>query len=599
MASHSANGFRGIVWGLVLLPLALAVVAPHVLAPYTPEDLFAPYQRPVSSHILGTDAIGQDVLSLLIFSARISLCVGFFSALLAITIGVLIGLVSGHCRGLADELLMRITDTFMLLPRLPLIILIVAYLGPGTWEIILLIAVTAWPSTARVIRSRTLQIRETGFIKSAIGLGAGPFYIMIHHVLPNILEIIFAKGMLAAGSAMITEAGLSFLGLGEPGYMSWGAMIHDALAGGALVNGCYWWLLPPVFCISASVTVLTVAGFMAERIAPLTVLRPAPRILSASDSGRFQKDEMLSVANLAVDFHDFQGAVHRVLDDVNFRLENKEKAVVIGHTGSGKSVLLLALLRLLPENGSLSGSVCYRGNNILAFNEKRMRSLRGLELGYVPQGTGNAFNPLLTVGFQIAESSRVHWKMGKAAAREKSVSLLRMLALERPEERIKEYPHRYSGGMLQRTLLAAALMTEPRLLLVDEPTKGLDPEGREQMLSAFLHLSAQTILLVTHDLGFAQHFADRVVVMHAARIVEISPKDSFFRRPLHPYSKALLAAQPGRGMEIPPRNSSLNAQNSRGCSFRPWCGAAFERCSQTPEMVETMGRAVRCWRYVV
>jgi peptide/nickel transport system permease protein len=599
MASHSANGLRGIVWGLVLVPLAVAVVAPHMLAPYTPEDLFPPYQSPTSGHILGTDAIGQDVLSLLIFSARTSLGVGFFSALLAITIGVLIGLVSGHCRGTPDELLMRVADIFMLLPRLPLIILIVAYLGPGTWEIILLIAVTAWPGAARVVRSRTLQIRETGFIRSAIGLGAGPFYVMIHHILPNIFEIIFAKGMLAAGSAMIAEAGLSFLGLGEPGYMSWGAMIHDALAGGALVNGCYWWLLPPVFCISASVVVLTVAGFTAERIAPLTVLRPAPRIHSRSDSGLFNKGEMLSVANLAVDFHDFQGTAHRVLDDVNFRLAKREKAVVIGHTGSGKSVLLLALLRLLPENGSLSGSICYRGNNILAFSEKRMRSLRGLELGYVPQGTGNAFNPLLTVGFQIAESARVHKKMGKAAAREKSISLLRMLALERPEERIREYPHRYSGGMLQRALLAAALMTEPRLLLVDEPTKGLDPEGREQMLGAFLQLAAQTILLVTHDLDFARRFADRVIVMHASRIVEIAPRDSFFRKPLHPYSKALLAAQPGRGMEIPKRNSFLNVQNSGGCSFRPWCDAAFDRCAQTPEINNSMGRAVRCWHYVV
>ncbi len=580
-----------------LLVMLLAVCLSGFFLPSPQENLDAPYQPPGGSHLLGTDNIGQDIVGLLAYSAQTSLTVGIVAAFLATSVGVLIGLVSGYHRGGIDELLMRFTDLFLLLPVLPLIILLTAHINPGTGGVILIIASTSWPSTARVVRSAVLPIREAGFVRSARGLGARPLYIMVKHILPNILDIVIAKGMLAAVAAMIAEAGVSFLGLSGPGYASWGAMIHDAFEGGALVNGYHWWYLPPVLCISASVLVLTIAGGGAADPGFTTVFRPGPKHSSGPEPAVARGDRFLSAEHVSVDFPGAGGTVHRVLNDIGFSVAEGEKLALVGHTGSGKSIFLMTLLRLLTGKGSLSGAIRYRGIDLWAVSEKEMSRIRGREMAYVPQGAGNAMDPLRTVGRQIAESIRVHGSLGKKEATARAVSLLGQLGIAEPDRRGRDYPHRYSGGMIQKALLAAAMGSDAPLLLVDEPTKGLDPDSREEILRTLREMESRTILLVTHDLGFAEQFADRVAVVYKSWIVELSSGREFFQQPMHPYSKVLLAAQPERGMMVPARNALFASEGEQGCPFLPWCEEASRRCIRTPPLFEVSGRLVRCWHY--
>ena len=236
----------------ILLFLSLmAVLAPYI-APHNPRQTGIPYQGPTSEHLLGTNDLGQDVFSELIYAARVSLVVGFLAGAISIVVGVFVGVFAGFFRGWAEEALMGTTDVFLLIPGLPLMIILAAYLSPSMWNIILVVGLLWWCSTARVVHSRVLQIREMQFIESTRALGYSDVYIVFRHVLVNTKDIIYAKFSLAVASAMLSEASLSFLGLGDPLNISWGEMIHFAFSRGGFANDMWWWYLPPglMICIS-------------------------------------------------------------------------------------------------------------------------------------------------------------------------------------------------------------------------------------------------------------------------------------------------------------------------------------------------------------
>ncbi|AFV12689.1 oligopeptide transport ATP-binding protein OppD [Thermacetogenium phaeum DSM 12270] len=307
---------------------------------------------------------------------------------------------------------------------------------------------------------------------------------------------------------------------------------------------------------------------------------------------------LLLIRNLSVEFPGPGGSI-RAVDKVDLEIEKGERVALVGETGSGKSVLLLSLLRLLPAGARISGEVWYEGRNLLRLSEDELCRIRGRELAYIPQGTGNALNPVLTVGIQVAEPLIVHLGFKKRPALAKAVSLLGQLGIPEAQKRAFEYPHQYSGGMKQRALVAMGVVAEPEVLLADEPTKGVDWERREEILNLFQSLTGKTILTVTHDLCFAEKFAEKVAVMYAAQIVEVAPRAEFFRQPLHPYAQALLAALPPRGLRplagYAPEHASYGEP---GCRFRMRCPRAFRRCQEEPPLLEENGRRVRCWLYV-
>jgi peptide/nickel transport system permease protein len=255
----------------MLLVFLLAALGADVLSPYSPQERFGPYAPPDGMHLLGTNDLGNDILSELIHGTRVSLGVGLAAAVIATLLGLGIGLTAGYFKGPVDELLMGGTDIVLMIPRIPLIIILAAFLRPGVWLIGLVIGLLWWTSTARVVRSKVLQVRETDFVTAARCLGFSRRHIIFSEILPNIIHIVIPKFMLTIAAAMISEASLSFLGLGDPAMKSWGMMLNFAFRKGALVNGMWWWFLPPGLGITLVVTAVVLLSFSLEERHPETL----------------------------------------------------------------------------------------------------------------------------------------------------------------------------------------------------------------------------------------------------------------------------------------------------------------------------------------
>jgi len=248
----------------IFASLILTAILADLIAPYDPWERFEPYNSPSRNHLLGTNDIGNDILSELIHSSRVSLLVGLGTAAIAVLLGLFVGLLSGYFRGITDEILMGITDVFLMIPRIPLVIIISAFLKPSFWIIIVVLGFVWWTSTARIVRSRTLQVREMSFIISAQTLGFKHTHIMFSDIIPNLIRVLSPKFMLTVASAMISEASLSFLGLGDPSAKSWGMMIHFAFTKGGFINEMWWWYITPGICIIFCVLSVVLISFSLE-----------------------------------------------------------------------------------------------------------------------------------------------------------------------------------------------------------------------------------------------------------------------------------------------------------------------------------------------
>ena len=240
---------------IIIFFIFIAIFAP-LISPYDPYKMGLAYLKPSCEHLLGTNDVGQDIFSELIYGTRISLFIGIISAIVVTVIGTMLGIVSGYYGGICDKIIMQVTSIAMTIPSLPILVILVAYLGPSIWNVIFAICFLSWTGTARIIRSKVLQLKEMPFIKIEQTLGANNIHI-IKHILPNILDIVFIRAILRVSGAMLTEAGLSFLGFGSIGEKSWGQIIRYAFARYGIINDYWWWYVPPIICIS-----ICVLGFM-------------------------------------------------------------------------------------------------------------------------------------------------------------------------------------------------------------------------------------------------------------------------------------------------------------------------------------------------
>lgn len=269
---HRRRRFRfgnvGLVGVALLVALtALGVLAPWV-APYNPEATTGnPFSPPSRAHLLGTNDVGQDILSELIYGIRISLTIGFLAAAVAISIGTVVGIIAGYFGGWVDAALMRLVDIVLVIPFLPLMILLAAYLGPSFWNIILVIGALVWARPARVLRAQVLSLRSVEFVDAARALGASAGRILHRHILPGVLSLSLAQFILAASGAILIEASLSFLGLGDPTAKSWGSTLYYAQVRSAFLSGAWkWWVLPPGLLITTAVLGFAFTGFALEEI---------------------------------------------------------------------------------------------------------------------------------------------------------------------------------------------------------------------------------------------------------------------------------------------------------------------------------------------
>ena len=315
---------------------------------------------------------------------------------------------------------------------------------------------------------------------------------------------------------------------------------------------------------------------------------------------------ILEVRDLATVFETAAGLI-RAVDDVSFDIAGGETLCLVGESGSGKSALALSIVGLIRPPGRVTGrSVRFKGRELLGLSDDQLRAVRGAGIALVFQEPMTALNPVFTVGAQVAEALRVHGRAAGSEARRQAVALLAAVRMPDPERRARDFPHQLSGGMRQRVSIAIALACSPALVIADEPTTALDATIQAQILDLLLDLRAArglSLLLVTHDLGVAAGMADRVAVMYAGRLVESAPVATIFSAPQHPYTRGLLASQPGRapGRRIPAIEGAAPnpARLPRGCAFAPRCPERLARCEAAapPETVVAPGQTVRCFLY--
>lgn len=289
------------------------------------------------------------------------------------------------------------------------------------------------------------------------------------------------------------------------------------------------------------------------------------------------------------------------VEDMSMRLEDGSRTAIVGETGSGKSVLLLAILRLLPPNAVVSGTVLVDGEDLLQADKKRLRQIRGGIISYVPQGGGGSMNPLLKVGFQVGEPLMEHRGYTKKQAMAASIPLLKRFNLGQEEALAKAYPHTFSGGMRQRAMVAMGISAGAKIILADEPTKGLDERRVRLVADTLNRLETETLLCVTHDMNFAKAVSRDICVMYAAQQVEFGSAEAVLNDPLHPYTRDMIDAMPENGMRYDDSGFAPSHEDyagcAQGCRYRHRCRRQSEKCKEMPPLCDVNGHKVRCWLY--
>jgi oligopeptide/dipeptide ABC transporter ATP-binding protein len=319
-------------------------------------------------------------------------------------------------------------------------------------------------------------------------------------------------------------------------------------------------------------------------------------------------EALLEVKNLSIQFKSEEGLVLAV-NKMNFSLEKREKLGIVGESGSGKSVTSLAIMGLIPNPpGEISsGEILFEGLDLTKASEVQLRKLRGNDISMIFQEPMTSLNPILTCGYQIAESLMVHNNMKKKVAKEVAVKLLGSVGIPDPKTNAKSFPHQLSGGMRQRVMIAMALACEPKILIADEPTTALDVTIQAQILDLMNQLYDNhdtSIIMITHDLGVVSEICDKVIIMYTGHVVEQAYTGKLFNHPYHPYTKGLIKSIPAitkekhrleeiKGMVPNPTEKKI------GCSFCPRCDKAVDICKeQEPILCEVEeNHLVRCWLY--
>ena len=317
---------------------------------------------------------------------------------------------------------------------------------------------------------------------------------------------------------------------------------------------------------------------------------------------------LLEIKELTTVFDTNRGRI-KAVDGVSLSLQQGETLGIVGESGCGKTMLALSIMRLIPPNGSIiNGAVFFQGQDLLKLSSEEMRSRRGGDIAMVFQEPMTSLNPVIRIGEQIAEAIRLHQKLSAKDALALSIEQLREVGIPEPERRVRDYPHQLSGGMRQRVMIAMAMSCHPKLLLADEPTTALDVTIQAQILDLIAELKKKnnmTVILITHDLGIIAQSADNVAVMYAGKIVEKSPVDEIFARPLHPYTQGLIDSLPAGGGEDRRKYLKTIAGSvpslynlAAGCRFRERCSWAYDKCAgQEPDLQEIeTGHFVACWK---
>ncbi|GAA12624.1 ABC transporter ATP-binding protein/permease [Gordonia alkanivorans] len=546
---------RASVAGLVIIAVVVvAAIFGPLIAPYGANAIDVPnaLQAPSWSHLFGTDDLGRDVFSRVVLAASVSLRVAVIAVAISLTVGVILGMVAGFAGGVLDTALMRIVDVVFSFPVLLLALAIVAVLGPGVTSAMIAIGVVYIPIFARVARADTLRVRQTQYVQSARTMGVRTSRILFSHVLPNISGPVIVQTSISLAFAILSEAALSFLGLGvQPPDPSWGRMLFDAQG---FITTAWWMGVFPGLAILFTVFAFNLVGDGVR-----DVLDPRQRTLlrnrgydrtsvtvataTPKPARAVAEDSVLDVEDLIVGV-----GPREIVHGISFTVARGETLGIVGESGSGKSLSVLAATGLFDAPSAyVRGSARLGTTEIVGATPSTLRALHGTRVGFVFQDPSSSLNPLLTIEQQLTEGPRRHLGLGRAEAHDRALQLLRDVNLPDPESRLRAYPHQLSGGQRQRVMIAIALACDPDLLIADEATTALDVTTQAQIIDLVADLQRKrgmAVVWISHDLGVIGRIADRVMVMRSGRIVESRDVAALFDDPRDEYSKKLLDSRP-------------------------------------------------------
>jgi peptide/nickel transport system permease protein len=598
--------------------LVVAVFAP-LLAPHDPirQDLSASLAPPFWAeggsmhHPLGTDTLGRDTASRLMYGARNSLVIAFSAVLIASVLGLIAGIAAGFSRGWLDALLMRVGDMQLAFPFILLAIIVLGVLPDrNALHLILVLGIPGWILYARVVRSRVLAERDKDYVTAARSIGASPFRQMSKYVLPAVWQVVLVIAMIDIGFVILVESTLSFLGLGlTPPTPSWGLVLAEGRRN--MIIAPWLSILPGLAILVTVLAINLTADGAADVLDPKLKkgifrrirqkIPPPPRVGPAGDEGtatRSAPETLLAVRDLSVEFP-LPDATVQAVRSVSFEVDREETLGLVGESGSGKSVTALSIIQLLDSPGRVTGGeILFEGRDLSRIGDREMAALRGRRIGMIFQNPGASLNPVLSIGSQMVETARAHQRIDSDRAAEKAAAALLDVGIGDPNYVLAQYPFQLSGGMNQRVMIAMAMLARPDLLIADEPTTALDVTTQAQVLEQLRDVTRQhrtALIFITHDIALVREYADSIVVLYAGQVAERGPVDAVISSPEHPYTQALLESVPRGDIEPGERLPVIKGELPDptrvpvGCPFAPRCPYVMDVCVDVNPPLEEVG----------
>ncbi|WP_288024850.1 dipeptide/oligopeptide/nickel ABC transporter permease/ATP-binding protein [Arthrobacter sp.] len=562
----------------------VAILAPWI-APHNPLATGDPAQPPSAVHWFGTDRIGRDILSRLLYGAQASLMIGLGSVALAIIVGGTLGSLAATSAKAVNETIMRVMDVLMAFPGIALAAVLLLAFGNSIPTIIVAIAIIYIPQLARVVRANVLSQYGEDYVRAERVIGAGRAYIMVKHIVRNMAAPVLVFATVMVADAIILEASLSFLGAGiQDPAPSWGNVISY---GRNLVLSGGWWattfagliILLTVLALnilaegltdamvnprlrkaapvkdddgSAAAAVALAKADAAARAAienPFAALDAELLRLQAVETRRTDRlpqvaadaRVILEVKDLSIRFPGRYGDT-AIVDKVSFTVREGETMGLVGESGCGKSITSLAVMGLLPKTAEVTGSIKFDGKELLDpatrhSSAKAYQGLRGQQIAMVYQDALSSLNPSMLIKDQMLQ-------LTKRNGRKTPAELLALVKLD-PVRTLKSYPHELSGGQRQRVLIAMALSRSPKIVVADEPTTALDVTVQKQVVDLLNELREQlgfAMVFVSHDLALVASLAHKITVMYAGQVVESAQASELLAHPTHEYTRGLLGA---------------------------------------------------------
>ena len=558
---------------VLLILVALSAILAPVIAPHDPINIYQAYQPPSQEFVFGTDNIGRDILSRMLYGGQYSLVIGFGATALALVLGSIIGAVAAVARKAISEVIMRVLDVIMSIPGIALAAILVLILGNSVPAIIFSIGFMYTPQIARIVRANVVSEYGEDYVRAVIVSGARAPWILMRHVLRNCIAPIMVFTVTLVADAIIFEASLTFIGAGiaEP-TATWGNILSSARDG--VLLGRWWQALFPgiaimVTCLALNILSEGLTDAMAaapsapvanenaesRREADLLVADPVRAYKEQAESlsrrlGALREVELartdrrvpdysveplLQVRNLSIGFPR-HGDVN-VVDNVSFDVRPGQCMALVGESGCGKSITTKTIMNLLPDTARITGEVLYKGQDLLKLTREEHRKLLGHELAMVYQDSLSSLNPSMLISAQMKQLTS---RGGTRSAEE----LLELVGLD-PKRTLESYPHELSGGQCQRVIIAMALTRNPSLVICDEPTTALDVTVQKQVIKLLNDLQKQlgfAMIFVSHDLALVAEVASEITVMYAGQVVESAPTKELLTNPVHEYTQGLLGS---------------------------------------------------------